>query len=151
LEQLRRLLLDEQLLPLQSGSAQSMRVSESLSSPSLHELSGVVQLLRLQLNPEPHTEPVPHLHTPAVQVSALVELQAVQVLPGSPHAAGAVPGLQTFPLQQPPGQLVASHTHELPVLQRWPGRQAAPLPHLQLPPVQVSAVAVHAAQFIPPV
>jgi hypothetical protein len=62
-----------------------------------------------------------------------------------------LPGLQVVPEQQPFGQLCPSHTH-CPPEQRWPFMQALPVPHLQLPLVQVSALpshTVHAPPFLP--
>jgi len=51
--------------------------------------------------------------------------------------------------QQPVGQLVASHTHAPPT-HFWPVPQAAAPPHLQVPPLQLSArFASHALHTAP--
>ena len=56
---------------------------------------------------------MPHRHAPPPQLLATVALQLVQVLPAIPHAlvVGAV--TQVVPVQQPPGQEVASQTQTL--------------------------------------
>jgi len=74
--------------------------------------------------------PEPHIHTPPVQALAKVELQATHALPLIPQVAKAaalqVPvGL----VQQPFAHEVASHT-QAPSKQRWPTAQAPPAPHL---------------------
>ena len=46
--------------------------------------------------------------------------------------------MQTPALQQPVGQLVASHTHAPPE-HRWPTPQVGFIPHLQVPLEQLSA------------
>jgi hypothetical protein len=46
--------------------------------------------------------------------------------------------MQTLLEQQPVAQLAEVQTH-WPLVQRWPAMHAALLPHLQLPPVQLSA------------
>jgi hypothetical protein len=53
------------------------------------------------------------------------------VAPPVPHALGEGV-VQTLPLQQPPGQLVPSHT-QVPATQRWPLAHAAPAPHWHTP------------------
>jgi hypothetical protein len=59
-------------------------------------------------------------------------------------------GMQLVPLQQPLGQLVASHT-QAPPAQRWPLVHAAPVPQRQAPLAQPSAiVGSHATQAAPP-
>lgn len=149
-EHLSRELLDEQVDPAQSVSAQSVFVSLSLSRPSLQLLSGVTQVPETQVLPKAQTELTPHLQTPAVQESARVMLQVVQVLAGTPHAEVAVPGAQVFPLQQPLVQLVESHTQVPPVAQRWPAAQAALVPQRQEPVAeQLSAAIPHARQAAP--
>ena len=62
--------------------------------------------------------PVPHLHTPAVQLSAVLPLQAVQAPPPVPHAENR-PTLQVAPLQQPAGHVVASHGAVVVVVGHW--------------------------------
>jgi hypothetical protein len=68
-------------------------------------------------------------------------LQGWQAVPWVPHweAEGCS---QTFPLQQPLGQLVASQM-QAPLMQCWPAPQAlAPLPHTQAIPEQRSVDSV---------
>jgi hypothetical protein len=66
-----------------------------------------------------------------------------------PHAAAWVPATHWPAAQQPVGQLAALHTHA-PLTHCWPAAQAAPVPQLQLPLVQLSAVsASQAVQFRP--
>ncbi len=60
------------------------------------------------------------------------------------HAPPPVPqalvdwGSQTFPLQQPVGQLVGLQT-QVPFTQAWPIAQTPPRPHAHAPPAQESA------------
>lgn len=94
---------------------------------------------------------VPHPQTPPAQLSALAP-HMEQVAPRLPHEA-TVGGLtQVVPLQHPPGQLPAEHSH-LAFLHSCPAPQAAPLPHLQAPPPQLSEVngsqVVQAAPAVP--
>jgi hypothetical protein len=60
--------------------------------------------------------------------------------------------MQVFPAQHPLGHDVASHT-QAPLTQRWPAPQAGPVPQVQLPFVQLSALvalqATHAAPLVP--
>jgi hypothetical protein len=102
-----------------------------------------------QVWPAAHAASVPHLHTPLVQV--LVDPEH------GPHARPPVPhepafceakGTHAPALQQPLGQLVASHTHAPPT-QRVPLAQGAVAPHLQAPPVQRSDVAPQSMHAVP--
>jgi hypothetical protein len=142
-EQVRRLLLVEQLRPAQLVSAQSVNVSQSLSSPSLQLVSldcpPAQHAPLLQTLPLAQVAEVPHLHAPAVQLSAREELQPVQVPPSAPQLLVEVPEEQLLPLQQPV-QLLGSHT-QLPNAQCWPVEHALFEPQWQLPPAeQLSAV-----------
>jgi hypothetical protein len=83
------------------------------------------------------------------QVSARVGLQALHAPPAVPQAVTTLT-LQVTPAQQPPGHDVPSHT-QAPAAQRWPAAHALPVPHLQTPPEQLSAVPAHGAQRAPPV
>ncbi len=76
--------------------------------------------------------------------------QAVQLAPFVPHEA--VEGVTHWPAwQQPVGQEVESQT-QAPPEQRWPTAHWAFPPHLQVPPLQVSArVALQVVQATPPV
>jgi len=149
-EQRSRLLEPEQILPVQSGSTQSNLVSASLSSPSLHAVSGGRHAPATQFDPVAQIGFVPHLQLPAVQLSARVGLQVLQVVAGGPQALVVVPGAQVFPLQQPVVQLVESHTQVLVPEQRWPAAQVAAVPQRQLPVAeQLSAVIPHVVQALP--
>jgi hypothetical protein len=60
---------------------------------------------------------VPQAHCPFVeQLSAVLELQAVQACPPTPHVAKPEP-VQAFPEQHPEGHDVESHT-QLPLRHR---------------------------------
>ena len=87
--------------------------------------------------------------TPALQLS---EQQSVLTLHGwwkLRQVAQLTPTKQVEPPQQPLVHDVASHTHA-PATQCCPATQATPLPHLQAPPVQLSAsVASQAAHEFP--
>ncbi len=100
-----------------------------------------------QRSPVPHSAPLPHLHAPPAQVSALA-LQEAQAMPEGPQAAVLSGETQMLPLQHPVEQLVASQT-QAPLWQRWPGPQAVPVPHLHRPPAQVSALLPHTAHDAP--
>lgn len=100
--------------------------------------------------PATQAGPAPHWQVPLAQLSERVALQAEQLTPAVPQRA-AVGVRQVSPSQHPLGQLWASHTHA-PPWQRWPAAQAAPVPHPQLPPVQVSVPAMaQVAQTAPAV
>jgi hypothetical protein len=101
--------------------------------------------------PARHGGPAPQRHAPLPQLSASNVLQLTHAAPPVPHAVLTGGATHVLPLQQPLGQLVASHTHT-PTTQRWPAAHAAAPPHRQLPPEQLSAVAphaVHAAALVP--
>lgn len=89
------------------------------------------------------TDVDPQVQTPLMQLSAAVALHGAQATPPVPQA-DAVPETQVFPLQQPFGHEVASQTQLWPT-QCWPAAQAAPEPHLQVPPEQRSVVTVSQA------
>lgn len=119
----------------------------------------VVQLLWLQTQlppthcwPAPHEAPVPHPQAPvAAHVSFKNVSQATHAPPSMPQVATAR-ALQVAPAQQPPGQLVPSHTH-CPPLHRWPLAHAPPVaPHTHAPPAEQRSVFVasHAAHEVPP-
>jgi hypothetical protein len=91
-----------------------------------------------QVAPEQHPAAQPELvqplHTPALQLCPAG--QGWQAPPPAPHEAGLVPGRHApFAAQQPSGHERMSHTQPLP-MQRWPGRQAAPVPQRQPPAVE---------------
>jgi hypothetical protein len=77
-------------------------------------------------------------------VHSLPGLQAAQAAPPLPQSALAVPGRQTFPAQQPFGQLFASHL-QLPLTHSCPDAQAT---HAA-PSVPHSAFVVDFTQVVP--
>ena len=86
----------------------------------------------LQCCPAAHLGPVPHWQVPAApQLSAPIESQAEQAAPPMPQPAEVGGETQVLPAQQPPAQLLESHT-QLPETQRWPAVQATP-PHVHSP------------------
>lgn len=83
---------------------------------------------------------VPQTQLPvAEQVSELAG-HAAQLAPAAPHAE-LLRAVQTLPAQQPVGQLVALHTHAVP-LQTWPTPHAGPVPQTHEP------VASHPVAFV---
>ncbi len=95
-----------------------------------------------------HEGPLPHWHAPpAEHVSALAGSQGVHDPPPTPHWEGE--GIvHVVPLQQPPGQDIASQTHIAPE-HRWPAAHARPDPQLQAPPLQPSATAPQLMHALP--
>ena len=116
----------------------------------VHELPPVPQpvagLLSLGVQLEPVQQPSqvcaqPRQAPVGEQVlpgSAPPLVQSTQLPPLVPHCVfdGVT---HTVPLQQPLAHEVASQT-QLPPTQCWPAPQAAPLPHMQVPPTQLSAL-----------
>lgn len=101
--------------------------------------------------PGEHAAEPPQRQLPPAQLSAVVELHAVQVAPPAPHWP-SVGGLTHAPLlQQPLGQLIASQMH-VPLMQRCPEAHAKPpVPQLQAPPTQRSDdVELHDWHAAPP-
>ncbi len=88
--------------------------------PLQHPLAQLVESQTQVLVPEQRCPAaqagfVPHLQSPvAEQLSAAIP-QATQALPLDSHDANVGGLTQLFPLQQPPGQLVASQTQPVPV------------------------------------
>ena len=119
--------------------------------PLGHVCALQAQVLLTHAWPAPQAEPLPHWQAPLTQAFPVAP-QLTQALPPVPHADAD--GVTQLPFwQQPFGQLMASHTH-WPPLQRWPGKQAAPMPQRQLP-LAVSQVpprtGSQAAHWTPPV
>jgi hypothetical protein len=122
----------------------------------LPEQQPVAQLAAVQVHtplehtwPAPHAAPVPHRQAPPLQ-AFVVPVHAAHAAPPVPHAAAvwAAPCTHTPALQQPVGQLVASHTHAPPT-HRWPAPQAALVPQRQAPAVQRSPVVPHEVHAAP--
>jgi hypothetical protein len=88
--------------------------------------------------PDTQAGPLPQVHAPSVQASERVVSQAVQALPVMPQAV-MIGVVQTFPLQQPFGQEVESQRH-WPPAQNCPLPHSGPVPHMQIPAVQLSAL-----------
>lgn len=111
-----------------------------------------VQVPLVQTCPAAHAAPAPHRHAPPVQ-AFVFPVHAAHAAPPVPQAAAvcAVPMMHAPALQQPVGQLVASHT-QAPPTQRCPAPHAAPVPQRHAPVVQRSPVRpqlVHAAPAAP--
>jgi len=98
--------------------------------------------------PAAHGIDGPHAQVPCEQLS-LRRPHDTQPMPPLPHVC--VEGIwQLLPLQQPPGQLVASHT-QTPFAQRWPAPHAAFPPQRHWPPEHASAVLPQMVHEAPPV
>ncbi len=109
---------------------------EQLAKPGLQVIWQVPpRQIAVPLMTPPQAGPEPHVQTPLVQASAKVGLQATQAVPLVPQAAIVAGLMQTFLLQQPVGQLMASQT-QVPWSQRWPGPHGGPVPQPcgQIPP-----------------
>lgn len=118
-----------------------------LQHPVGHEVASQRQMPPAQRWPAPHAGPAPQRHWPPLQVLAVLP-QATHVVPPPPHCDVEVLVTHVEPLQHPEGHEVASHT-QVPDRQRWPVPHAAPPPHRQAPPRQVSAVAPQLVQVTP--
>ena len=101
-----------------------------------------------------HDGPAPQPQLPVpLQVSLVIGSQAAHSAPGAPQAV-AVGVTQALLEQHPVRQVAAVHAGatQLPLTHCWPPPQAGPVPHLQLPAEQLSAVLVsHIAQMPPAV
>lgn len=130
---------------------QALAVTGSQATHAPPFLPQVDGLAGLQVMPEqqpPGQLAAQPLQTPAVQVSPLPH--GVQAAPPEPHCAGVVAVTQTFPAQQPIHDR-PSHL-QLPRSHRCPAGQAKPMPHMQPPAPQVSAVKrLHGWHAAPPV
>ncbi len=105
----------------------------------------------MHCSPLVQAEATPQRQPVGPQLFAVNELQAAHCAPGAPHWLMDVAVTQVVPLQQPVGQVVASHTH-CPLTQRSDAPQTAPVPQRQPLEEQVSARAgSHAVQAAPPV
>lgn len=122
----------------------------SEQQPSAQVVALQTQAPATQLWPCWQAAEVPQRHSPEVQLSALVVLQAMQVAPAVPQVV-IDEVWQVEPAQHPSGQLVASQMH-WPPKQRWPVSQVGPWPHAQSPlALQLSALlASQATQAAPP-
>jgi hypothetical protein len=131
------------------GEVQTLPVQHPLPQ----DVSSHTQVPIEQRCPAPHAPPAPHRQTPVgEQLSAVDELHAVQPVPSVPQVPK--PEVVQLPLesQQPFGHDVELQT-QVPLEQICPASHGAPVPHLQAPPVQRSAVVdehvVHAAPPVP--
>jgi hypothetical protein len=101
--------------------------------PLGHDAAVQAQIPPEQAWPAAHSAPVPHAQLPVLEhPSARIGSHPKQVDPLVPHAVTVVGWVQTFPVQQPFAQDVASHSH-CPLMQRRPAPHAAAAPHLQVP------------------
>ena len=123
-----------QVVPLQQPPAQ-LTLSHLQTPPT-------------QCCPLAHGDPEPHTHAPVALQPSLVIPQATHAPPAGAHVP-AEAGKQMLLAQQPPGHEVASHTQP-PETQRCPAPQAACPPQLQLPAVQLLAVAPQSTHAPPP-
>jgi hypothetical protein len=105
--------------------------------PLGHVVASQTQAPPTHFEPGLHDGPVPHAHAPAVHESATVESHVEHPAPPVPQAVTEL--LQTLPAQHPVGQEAALQTHAPPT-HACPAPQAAPVPHLHAPPLQVSEV-----------
>jgi hypothetical protein len=99
--------------------------------------------------PAAHAAPAPQRQAPPAQRSAVTP-HAAHACPELPHCAAVVALTHVPPLQQPFGQLAASHS-QTPETQAWPAAHAGPAPQRQEPPAQLSAEAPHVLHAAPPV
>jgi hypothetical protein len=158
--------LQTQTLPTHACPGAHAAPPPHLHAPPLQE-SDFVGSHTAQVAPAvPHSAVVggvvhaPLLQQPAAQLAAVHPLQdlalhvwvpgqAWQATPPVPQAPAWSPGWQPVALQQPEGQFAALQA-QVPPTQLWPALHAALLPHLQVPPLQVSAsVGSHAEQAAP--
>jgi hypothetical protein len=117
--------------------------------PLGQEVPSQTQAPPRQCCPAAQGGPLPQAHWPeASQRLASVLLHAVQALPPMPQFARVC--RHEVPLQQPPGQLTASHT-QAPATQRRPAPQAGPLPQMHVPEAQPSPVAPQVMHALPEV
>ena len=103
----------------------------------------------MQVLPAQH--PLAQLMLQAVQLPpahASPALQVEQAEPPAPHAVGAVPVWETFAWQHP-AQL-AELQMQAPATHASPAPQGAFVPHLQLPPPQLSLVSASHVPHAPP-
>jgi hypothetical protein len=79
-----------------------------VQQPAAHEVASHTHCPETQRWPEAHAGPLPQLHAPPAQPSALAKSQGLQIAPPEPQAEidGA---LQLFPTQHPLSQLAGSH------------------------------------------
>jgi hypothetical protein len=101
-----------------------------------------------QARPAPHGAPLPQLHTPLKQVSAVSALQTLQAPPPAPQVAREG-GLHVVPLQHPAGHEVASQTHS-PPWQLWPAEHAGPPPQVHAPAEEQASARVVSHVMHPP-
>jgi hypothetical protein len=99
--------------------------------PLGQDVPSQTQVLATQRCPGVQVAPAPQRQVPVAEQLSERASQATQLDPALPQAATERVE-QIAPLQQPPGQDVASQTQS-PLSQRWPPPHAADVPHAQLP------------------
>ncbi len=126
-----------------------LRHTPAEQHPFGQEVPSQTQVLPAQRCPGAQVAPVPQRQAPSAEQLSDRASQARQLAPALPQVATERVE-QMAPLQQPPGQDVASQTQS-PPLQRWPPAHAADAPHAQLPSgAQRSALVVsHGRQTAP--
>ena len=109
-----------------------------LQQPRPQDVESQTQVLLKQRCPVAHAALAPQRHEPLPQLLAVVASQVVHCAPPAPHWETVSAVTQLVPAQQPPPQVVASHTQTL-FAQCRPAPQAGLLPQRQLPVSQLSA------------
>ena len=122
------------------------------SQQPAHEVPSQMHAPLTQRWPVAQGDPVPQRQAPPVQVSVSSASHAMQAPPPEPHASGVGIATQLVPEQQPPAQVVESHT-QAPIEQRCPAEHGGPLPHAQSPAglQRSDVIGSHATQALPPV
>jgi hypothetical protein len=133
-----------QVPPLHVSESFGSHATQAAPLPPHAPSEGVVQVF-------PAQHPLAQLTLQPVQLppaQASPALQVEHAEPPVPHALGAVPVWQTFAWQQP-AQLAALQMHA-PATQASPAPHGAFVPHLQLPPLQLSVVRASQLPHVPP-
>jgi hypothetical protein len=120
-----------------------------LQQPVAHDVASHTHALFKHRWPTAHEAPVPQRQVPSPQLFALVVLQLVHAAPVCPHVFTSVNVTHVVPEQHPVGHVVTSHT-QLPLTQCKFDAHTLPVPHRQLPVLQLSAFAVSQVPQAPP-
>jgi hypothetical protein len=122
-----------------------------LQQPVGHEVASHVQAPATQCWPAAQGAPVPQVHAPFMQESAVTASQGTHAPPTGPQAVTDI-GVHVVPLQHPVVHEVASHA-QAPPAQCWPAAHAALVPQEHAPFVhageRLGSHATHAAPPIP--
>jgi hypothetical protein len=104
-------------------------VSPAPQQPFAHDVALQRQTPLRQTCPTPQGAPVPQVHSPLMQPSAVPDAHALQVAPARPHAEGEMTSSHAVPSQHPSGQEAASQMQSPPT-HACPPTQAGPPPHV---------------------